>query len=194
MLEAFLNDAASAYAASGNDVALSVADQLRQINVPVNWAVKGQIPNQQSLEQTLAARDCHSSARHLAVIANQLDWVKATKFRVLSPLFKGNYCFTRIIGPDSLIENNQFRFGVYLQDAKTVYPSHRHEAEELYLPVSGTALWQKDNAPFNKVKSGTLIHHLSYQPHATTTDETPMLAYWAWVGNLAMETYSYVNQ
>ena len=194
MLAEFLKDAAIAYAATGDEAAQQIATGLLGLKVPDNWQVDGPPPSKQSLEMALAASDRHQSVRHLAQIANHLEWVDAAYFRTPPAGFRGSYCFTRIAGPDSLIEAEDFRFGVYLQDAHTIYPSHKHAAEELYFPLSGTALWQKDDGPFDEVASGTLIHHLTYQPHATTTFEAPMLAFWAWLGDLDHDTYSFVNE
>jgi len=191
MLKQFLNDAAAAYAATGDIGAIKIAEGLDSLKVPDNWHIKAEHPAKSSLDAAFAAPDCHPAVRHLQPIANQLEWVDAASFRKPPADFRGNFCFTRIVGPNSLIEADNFRFGVYLQDRQTVYPSHKHAAEELYYPVSGTALWQKDSGPFEPVTSGTLIHHLTYQPHATTTLEAPMLAFWAWLGDLDPQTYSF---
>jgi len=194
MLKEFLKDAAAAYAATDDKAAQQIAAGLSGLEIPDNWQVDYPHPAQTSLEVAFAASDSHHSVRHLAQIAEQLEWVDAASFRTPPADFRGGFCFTRIVGPDSLIEAEDFRFGVYLQDAHTIYPSHKHAAEELYFPISGTALWQKDNGPFEPVNSGTLIHHLTYQPHATTTLEAPMLAYWAWLGDLDPQTYSFVTK
>ena len=51
---------------------------------------------------------------------------------------------------------------------------------------------RKDNADFEPVASGTLIHHAPYQPHAIRTHNIPLLALWSWTGNLSNDTYSFV--
>ena len=197
MLNQFLQDAAAVYAAVGGAKATIVADKLRSIDVPGKWAIEGPVPNpgpnQQSLAIALGANDCLPGAQSLAPVANQLVWHNSTSLRSRPNEFQGDYNFTVIVGPGSLLEDEDIRFGVYLQDPHTIYPAHHHAAEELYIPLSGTALWQKDDGPFVPVTSGTPILHQSYQPHATTTDEKPMLAFWAWLGNLSIDTYAYVN-
>lgn len=201
MLEELLLDAATAYEATGFRDAIVVANNLRQVTAPANWQSDQTKPNHQALESCLAASDCHPSAARLADVADNLNWHYSSGMRQRPQQLKGDYCFTAIIGPgsqtlgvESPIESQDFRFGVYLQNPHTFYLSHRHEAVELYLPMSGTALWQKDAEPFELVKSGTLIQHSTYQPHATETGATPMLAFWAWLGNLSMDTYSFVDQ
>lgn len=201
MLAKLLSDAATAYEATGLRDAILVAENLRQVSVPADWQTNETKPNHQALKTCLAASDCHSSAVRLADVADDLNWHYSDGLREKPQQFKGDYCFTAIIGPgsktvgiNSPIKSQDFRFGVYLQNPHTFYPSHRHEAVELYLPISGTALWQKDAGPFEPVKTGTLIQHATYQPHATETGATPMLAFWAWLGNLSIDTYSFVTE
>ena len=62
----------------------------------------------------------------------------------------------------------------------TLYPHHRHEAEEIYVPLSGTAAWQRGDAIWREHPPGTLIHHLSEEPHAMRTGEEPLLALYLW--------------
>ena len=106
--------------------------------------------------------------------------------------FRGRFYYTQIAGPEGLIVDHRFRFGIYLQMPETFYPSHSHEAEELYLPLTGTGQWQKDDGEFEPVASGSLIRHAPYQPHAMLTHGAPLLALWSWTGNLSFDTYSYV--
>ena len=62
------------------------------------------------------------------------------------------------------------------------YPLHAHEAEELYLPVAGTALWRRGEDAFVARLPGTPIHHPSFMPHAMRTEAEPMLALYLWRG------------
>jgi quercetin dioxygenase-like cupin family protein len=62
----------------------------------------------------------------------------------------------------------------------TVYPRHRHEAEEIYLPLSGTASWQQGDETWRERPPGTLIHHAGDEPHAMRTGDGPLLALYLW--------------
>lgn len=192
VLKLFLNNVAQAFRETGNPIAENISEMILQLEIGPNIHSNAQLTTPLSLKQALSAPDCHVAAGQLNFIADKLPWTSAKEFRVAPKSFRGNYHFVPIVGPKDLILSDQFRTGIFLQDADTYYPSHMHEAEELYLPLSGTALWQKDNNEFSATKSGQLIHHLPYQPHATWTKDAPMLAVWAWVGNLSPDTYSYL--
>jgi len=188
MLKEFIQDAAAAFDQTGHPVAQDVASLLESLEVSADWQAPQKQPALAVLPAALAATDCHPAAARFADIAEHLTWNGTSH---LSPNSVADiYCFVMIAGPGAMIEDTRFRFGVYLQIPGVHYPSHRHEAVELYLPLSGTAEWQKDRAAFRPVTPGTLIHHKSYQPHATRTLEAPLLALWAWTGNLSLGTYS----
>jgi len=188
MLKAFLTDAARALKSTGHSVAIDVAGMLAEVEVPDNWQVSPTSPVLDQLPDALAATDCHPAAARLADIAHRLDWREAE--REMPKSFVGRYCFAIIVGPDGMIKDDRFNFGTYLQARDTFYPSHRHEAVELYLPLSGTAHWQRGDEAFQPVRPGTLIHHPTYLPHATATLADPLLAIWSWTGNLSFDTYS----
>jgi dimethylpropiothetin dethiomethylase len=191
MLKEFLLDAADALNQTRHPLARNVASLLATVDVDDDWRVSRQGPALGALSIALAAPDCHRAARALGGIADKLAWVE--KSRARPPSYVGNHCSVGIIGPQGMIIDQRFKFGVYLQTPGTFYPAHRHEAEELYFLLSGSALWQRDDADFEPVTSGALIHHASYQPHAMWTHDEPLLALWAWTGNLASDTYSFVT-
>ena len=62
------------------------------------------------------------------------------------------------------------------------YPLHAHQAEELYLPLSGVAEWQMDDADFAWVQPGQVIHHAPWVPHAMRCGAEPMAALYLWRG------------
>ena len=190
MLKGFLLDAAHALDKTRHPVVRNVASMLTTVDVEDDWQVSQERPALTSLPFALATPDCHRAARKIEMLADKLAWAEASCDMPSS--FSGNYCFVTIVGPEGMIADERFRFGVYLQMPETFYPAHRHAAEELYFPLSGTALWQKDDAEFEPVASGTLIHHTPCQSHATRTHNVPVLALWSWTGNLAFETYSFV--
>ncbi len=70
--------------------------------------------------------------------------------------------------------------GFLILGPSTHYPRHRHEAEEIYLPLSGTAAWQQGDAGWQDRAPGALIHHASEEPHAMRTRGSPLLALYLW--------------
>jgi len=191
MLRGFLADASAALKATGHKEAVKVAEMLAEVEVPQHWQKTTQPAALQQLPDALAAIDCHPAAEKLGAVAQHLQWQEAQ--REMPEVFVGKYCYAIIVGPEGMIKDDRFNFGTYFQSSETFYPSHSHQAVELYLPLSGTAHWQRDNKEFQPVTPGTLIHHPSYLPHATWTLADPMLAIWSWTGDLSFDTYTIAN-
>jgi hypothetical protein len=101
----------------------------------------------------------------------------------------GRIASAEIAGPDGLARIDALRIGVFLQAPETHYPSHSHAAEELYLVLTGNALWQKDAGQFVAIPPGATVLHLSYQRHAMKTEQEPLLALWLWTGDLSFSSY-----
>ena len=103
---------------------------------------------------------------------------------------RDRHAFVEIVGPSGMFASDTVRMGLYFQSADTVYPPHHHAAEELYYVLSGTAEWQTDDGLFTREAPGSVIYHRSFQPHATTTLGEPLLAMWAWFGDISLDSYA----
>jgi hypothetical protein len=69
------------------------------------------------------------------------------------------------------------------------YPRHRHEAEEVYVPLTGHSLWKQGNQDWDYRATGLSIYHASWVPHAMRTETVPLLALYLWRGgNLAQKS------
>jgi quercetin dioxygenase-like cupin family protein len=66
----------------------------------------------------------------------------------------------------------------------TTYPGHRHPAEEVYVPLAGTAWWQRGDEPWRRVAPGRPIHHPPLMSHATRTGGSPLIALYLWRGEI----------
>lgn len=101
--------------------------------------------------------------------------------------------FVELIGPTGMLKNSVCRIGLFFQSRATDYPAHCHAAEELYLVISGRALWSKETAPLpHKKLPGEFIEHASWEPHAMKTTQQAMLALWCWTGNIEFDQYRMV--
>ena len=129
--------------------------------------------------------------KELLQIGNQLPWKQGSM--KMPDSFSGRFAYVELAGPRGIIANNAISFGLYLQQRDVVYPSHWHSAVEDYLVISGTAMWQIDDGSFIAQPPGSHIHHVSNQPHATTTREEPLLAMWFWRGDIRDSTYRIVG-
>ena len=72
--------------------------------------------------------------------------------------------------------------GVLLLGPGIDYPLHMHEAEELYLPIAGQALWKMGEGPYQAIPAGQPILHPSWTPHATRCEAQGLAALYLWTG------------
>lgn len=107
-------------------------------------------------------------------------------------LYNDNHAFVELAGPDGHVPAEDFRFGLFLLGPDVFYPSHIHEAEEIYLILSGTAQWQQDDAPFRPEPPGSIVHNASLQPHAMQVAAEPLLMFWGWCGDIGWAQYRFV--
>ena len=74
--------------------------------------------------------------------------------------------------------------GLFLVDPSTYYPPHAHSAEELYLPLSGTALYSVGDKPPREQPPGAFMRHKPWEAHTMWTGDEPVLILWAWMGDI----------
>ena len=112
--------------------------------------------------------------------APSLAWRQSYTRDEVDAAFLQNYGWSELLRPAEKRTSAQISCGVVVVGPGTLYPHHRHEAEEIYVPLSGTAAWQQGDALWREHPPGTLIHHLSEEPHAMRTGEEPLLAIYLW--------------
>ena len=100
-----------------------------------------------------------------------------------------NYGFALLLGSDRspfsrLWRDETVMFGLTLQAPKVFYPAHAHPAIELYYVIAGSAEWLRGAESWTLRPPGSMILHGSRMPHAMRTDAEPLLAFFAWVGDL----------
>ena len=105
---------------------------------------------------------------------------------VYSDRFFDNECFVEVIGPNGLLLCDDCRLGFLILGEDIYYPSHNHEATELYHTVTGTGAWWQDGegSPLEDEvlkPAGTAIYHEEWENHAMRTTE-PLLNLWSWTG------------
>ncbi len=194
-LRPLIEAAAEAFRHHGGDASNHLASALRALSLEPLCARPATFPVCRSLARSLSAADAQPASLVGTIdrVQNLLCWRRARPERIPEP-FLHHYAFVEICGPEGMVEANDFRFGLYLQAPGADYPPHCHEAEELYLIVSGTAQWQTDDGEFAARPPGTLIHHLPWQWHATRTQGQPLLALWSWAGNISLDSYRISEQ
>lgn len=114
--------------------------------------------------------------------APALAWRQSYTAAEAGATFLRNYGWTELLGPRGSAHSMKIACGALLLGPHTFYPTHRHEAEEIYVPLSGTADWRQGDAVWRPCAPGTLVHHRSEEPHAMRTENEPLLALYLWRG------------
>lgn len=118
----------------------------------------------------------------LVAAAPHLAWGQTYSDSDVPAAFLARYGWTELVGLRGPFPHDGFALGFLLLGPDTEYPAHRHEAEELYIPLAGAALWQSGPAPFEARSPGATIHHAPWTPHAMCTHGQPLLALYLWRG------------
>ena len=118
----------------------------------------------------------------LAGTAGKLAWRQSYAAADFGPAFLDRYGWSELVGPSGPLASDDMTCGFLVLGPDVHYPSHAHEAEELYLPLAGTALWQRGETAPTPVPPGTPIHHASWLPHAMWTRAEPLVALYCWRG------------
>jgi quercetin dioxygenase-like cupin family protein len=112
--------------------------------------------------------------------APELEWRQTYTDLEVDRGFLENYAWTELIGPRAGHPAAELAVGLLLLGPHTTYPPHRHEAEEIYLPVSGAAEWCAGQGVWTRRAPGALIHHAREEIHAMRTAAEPLLALYLW--------------
>ena len=105
------------------------------------------------------------------------------------PDFLLRYGWTEIIGQRGVFSSDRIAAGFLLLGPELEYPFHSHDAEEIYIPLSGRTSWAAGDSGWQTRKPGDLIHHPSRVPHAMRTSAMPLLALYVWrAGNLTQKS------
>jgi len=112
-----------------------------------------------------------------------LNWRQTYKQPAVGATFLANYGYTEIVGLAGPLPSSRLACGFLLLGPMTTYPPHHHEAEEIYVPLSGTASWLHGDQHWREELPGAVIHHMSNESHAMRTAAEPLLALYLWRSN-----------
>jgi uncharacterized RmlC-like cupin family protein len=132
--------------------------------------------------EPLAALATRALVRDFVAAADILEWRQTYSAVDFGPEFLERYGWTELVGLRGPIGSEKVACGFLMLAPETEYPAHTHEAEEIYLPLAGEALWMHGEASFVARAPGEMIEHSSWMPHATRTRENPLLALYVWRG------------
>ena len=125
----------------------------------------------------------------LTATAASLAWRRSYSSPSVSEQFLENYAWTEFVGLTGPLAGKQLACGVLLLGPGTTYPAHHHEAEEIYVPLSGNAAWKQGGGDWREQSPGAVIHHAPQESHAMRTGSAPLLALYLWHSdNLAQKS------
>jgi quercetin dioxygenase-like cupin family protein len=116
----------------------------------------------------------------LLEMATQFAWRRSYSPASVGAEFYENYGWAEFAGLTGPVPSDRVACGVLLLAPHAHYPPHRHEAEEIYVPLAGTADWRQGGAPWHEQPPGAVLHHARHEPHAMRTDREPLLALYLW--------------
>jgi quercetin dioxygenase-like cupin family protein len=112
--------------------------------------------------------------------APSMAWRQTYTVADVGATFLDNYGWSEIVGLSGPLASERIACGLLLLGPDTHYPRHRHEAEEVYIPLAGTASWQQGDGRWRERPPGVVIHHASDEPHAMRTGARALLALYLW--------------
>ncbi len=114
--------------------------------------------------------------------ADALSWQQTYGAADFGAAFLDRYGWTEFIGLRGPIPSTELACGLLMLGPNIEYPAHAHEAEELYLPLAGSASWMRGDEGHALRPVGVPIHHPPWMPHAMRTQSEPLLALYVWRG------------
>ena len=114
--------------------------------------------------------------------ATLLTWQQTYTAADFGPAFLDRYGWTELMGLRGPIPSSTVACGFLMLGPDCDYPAHAHEAEEIYIPLAGSALWMQGNQGYVRRSPGLPIHHASWVPHAMRTEAEPLVALYVWRG------------
>ena len=126
----------------------------------------------------------------LVAAAPFLAWRRSYSAAEVGAAFFEHYGWTELVGLTGPVASEHLACGLLLLGADVTYPRHRHEAEEIYVPLAGTARWQGEDGHWVERTPGSVIHHARHEPHAMQTGPSCLLALYLWrSANLAQKSH-----
>jgi mannose-6-phosphate isomerase-like protein (cupin superfamily) len=123
---------------------------------------------------------CRRLVTTLADAAPAMAWKQTYTAAQTGQAFLDNYGWCEIIGTTGEVPSERLACGFLLLGPNTFYPQHHHEAEEIYVPLVGTATWEKGHDSPQEQPPGTVIHHPRHMTHAMRTGDEALLALYLW--------------
>ena len=103
--------------------------------------------------------------------------------------FLANFAAGELVGPGCAIPSRDLVLGVLLMGPHTFYPAHAHPALELYTVLAGKPQFKAGEGAWRTLENGMFVFHPADMEHTMQTLERPMLALYAWRGDITAPSY-----
>ena len=134
-----------------------------------------------------AGKNTEGIVKMLAALANHIAWGQTYSAQDFGVGFLEKYGWTELIGLRGPIASDSIACGFLFLGPQIEYPRHRHEAEEVYVPLTAQTLWQRSNHDWAYRAPGLPIYHAPRMPHAMRTGTVPLVALYLWRGDNLVE-------
>lgn len=183
--DAFLETVSEAARKNGGRLCRVLVDEIARLSPTRNrWRPAFQ-PLVAQIDGCLARGPKETDYLRGAVAAMKplLNWHRAPPNPSLGR-YDRHHAFSTIVGPGERVPSDRMMLGLMLIDRATHYPGHSHGADEVYLPLSGNAVYHVAPHRPGTPKPGHFLSIPSGARHAVWTGETPVLILWAWTGDI----------
>ena len=142
---------------------------------------------QQAVET--ASENTGNLVNALAAAADRIAWGQTYSEDDFGAEFLEKYGWSEFIGLRGPIPSESLACGVLMLGPYVEYPRHRHEAEEIYIPLTGQTLWLRGDQDWTAMEPGRTIYHAPWVSHAMKTGAAPLLALYLWrAGDLTQKS------
>lgn len=183
--DAFLETVSEAARRNGGRLCRTLMDEIARLSpARARWRPSRQ-PMVAQLDGCLSRGPAETAYLRGAVAAMKADlnWHRAPSDPALGR-YNRHHAFSTIVGPGQRVPSDSLMLGLMIVDRATHYPGHSHDADEVYLPLSGDAVYHVAPSRPCRPENGRFLSIPAGARHAMWTGETPVLILWAWMGDI----------
>ena len=100
--------------------------------------------------------------------------------RVVGEDMLSGYGFVELVGKYGPFVSDSIRCGIGVWGPHITYPIHKHQAEEIYLIMSGSAMFKVGGQPETLQIPEDVVFVESMTPHGFRTLDNPMVLFYLW--------------
>ena len=160
-------------------------------NTPFRSVAPRRLPVLTYMDQAVktASANTEGIVNMLDAMTDRIAWGQTYSEEDFGADFLQKYGWTEFIGLRGPIPSERMACGILMLGPGIEYPRHRHEAEEVYIPLTGQTRWLEQDQDWTFHELGFPIYHAPWVPHAMKTGACPLLALYLWrAGDLVQKS------